>query len=113
MLEALLVPVKMIYPVRLEEINGSLAILQSLVCGNVESISFKDWHVYLNDEGEHIPLLLNHRADVLIREAGVDLEWSVSGDAVFLGHDTNGDEADVPAHLLELAAILFDTPLEA
>jgi hypothetical protein len=50
---------------------------------------------------------------VLLREAGLHLEKTVSGTAVFLGHGRNGEETDAPAHLLRLAERLFDTALAA
>lgn len=83
------------------------------MCGSVASIHSKDWLVYLSDEENDIPLPLNPRAEVLIREAGVALEGCIAGNAVFVGRDATGDEADVPGHLLERAAVLFGTPLAA
>lgn len=50
---------------------------------------------------------------MLIREAGLHPEETVSGTAVFLGHEDNGDEADAPAHLLQLAERLFGAALAA
>ena len=108
---ALVIPASLSQPVRVEKINTALAARQTLVEGNVEAITGKDWHVYLNDEADFIPLPLNDRAEVLIREAGLHLEESVSGTAVFLGHEDNGAEADAPGHLLQLAERLFDTAL--
>lgn len=81
--------------------------------GNIGAFTSKDWHVYLNDEADCIPLPLNVRGEVLIRETGLRLEETVRGTAVFLGHRGNGDEADAPAHLLRLAERLFDTALAA
>ncbi|HSL36752.1 MAG TPA: hypothetical protein VK883_07990 [Arthrobacter sp.] len=110
---ALVIPANLSQPVRVEKINTALAARQILVEGNVGAITSKDWHVYLNDEADFIPLPLNARAEVLIREAGLHLEETVSGTAVFLGHEDDGDEADAPAHLLQLAERLFGTPLAA
>lgn len=110
---ALVIPASLSQPVRVEKINTALAARQALVEGNVGAITGKDWHVYLNDEADSIPLPLNARAEVLIREAGLHLEETVSGTAVFLGHEDNGDEADAPAHLLQLAERLFGTALAA
>ena len=110
---ALIIPARLSHPVRIEQIENSLTTRQSLVEGNVEAITFVDWHVYLNDEAGFIPLPLNARAEVLIREAGLHLEGTISGTALFLGHGSNGDEADAPAHLIRLAERLFDTALAA
>tara|TARA_R100000935_G_C2735488_1_gene123726 strand:+ start:105 stop:470 length:366 start_codon:yes stop_codon:yes gene_type:complete len=106
---ALVIPARHSHPIRVEEIDTSLATRQALVDGSVGAISWMDWHVYLNDEADFIPLPLNARAEVLIREAGLHLEETVRGTVVFLGHGSNGDDADAPAHLLRLAARLFDT----
>ncbi|WP_286179667.1 hypothetical protein [Arthrobacter sp. ISL-95] len=86
---------------------------QSLVEGNIEAISGRGWHVLLNDQARHIPLLLNPRAEVLIREAGIPMEDTVSGTAVFLGHRSSGSDADVPEHLVSVAERLFGTRLAA
>ncbi|WP_224047782.1 DUF3846 domain-containing protein [Arthrobacter sp. NicSoilB4] len=110
---ALIIPARLSHPVRVEEIDTSLATRQALVEGNVGAITGTGWHIYLNDEADFIPLPLNARAEVLIREAGLHLEETVSGTVVFLGHGNNGDEADAPAHLLRLAERLFDTALAA
>ena len=110
---ALVIPASLSQPVRVEMIDTAQAARQTLVEGNVGAITGKDWHVYLNDEADFIPLPLNARAEVLIREAGLHLEETVSGTAVFLGHEDNGDEADAPAHLLQLAERLFGASLAA
>ncbi len=110
---ALIIPARLSQPIRVEQIDTTRATRQTLVEGNVEAITCGDWHVYLNDEAEFIPLPLNARAEVLIREAGLHLEETVSGTAVFLGHEDNGDEADAPVHLLRLAERLFDAALAA
>ena len=111
---ALIIPARLSQPIRVEKIDTTLAARQALVEGNVEAITYRDWHVYLNDEARFIPLPLNPRAEVLIREAGFHLlAETVSGTAVFLGHDVNRAEADAPAHMLRLAEHLFDTALAA
>ncbi|HEX9228320.1 MAG TPA: DUF3846 domain-containing protein [Arthrobacter sp.] len=110
---ALIIPARISHPIRVQQIDNSLTTRQALVEGNVGAITSKDWHVYLNDEADLIPLPLNARAEVLIREAGLHLEETLRGTAVFLGHGNNGDEADAPAHLLRLAERLFDTALAA
>jgi hypothetical protein len=110
---ALIIPARLSHPIRVEQIDNSLATRQALVEGNVGAITSKDWHVYLNDEADFIPLPLNARAEVLVREAGLHLEETLRGTAVFLGHGSNGDDADAPAHLIRLAERLFDTELAA
>jgi len=110
---ALIVPARLSQPVRVETIDPTLGELQNLVEGNVEAITGSDWHVYLNDEGNVINLPGNGRAEVLIREAGVYLEDTFNGTAVFLGHGRHSARADAPGHLIRLAERLFDTALAA
>jgi hypothetical protein len=108
---ALIVPAQLAQPVRIETVDTGMAALQKLVAGNIESITSRDWHVYLNDEGNRHPQ--NPRAEVLIREAGVHIEDAFNGTAVFLGHGRGGEELDAPRHLIRLAEQLFDSPLAA
>jgi hypothetical protein len=110
---ALIIPAHLTHPVRAEKIATTLVSRQILVQGSVGAFTSKDWHVYLNDEADYIPLPVNVRAEVLIREAGLHLEETIRGTAVFIGHRGNGDEADAPAHLLQMAERLFDTALAA
>ena len=42
---ALIIPPRLSHPIRVEEINTSLAMRQSLVEGNVGAITWKDWHL--------------------------------------------------------------------
>ena len=108
---ALIVPAPLRQPVRIERIEATLLTRQRLLEGNVEAITCNGWHVYLNDEAGSIPLPLNSRAEVLLREAGLEIEQPVRGTAVLLGHDAHGEEKDAPPHLLQLAEQLFDTAL--
>lgn len=110
---ALIVPARLGERVRLEEIGHTVEACQSIVEGNVEAIDGQGWHVLLNDQAIHIPLPLNPRAEVLMREAGTSLEDTVSGNAVFLGHGTGGLEEDVPDYLVGLAERLFEVRLAA
>lgn len=108
---ALIVPARLTHPVRIETVSTDMAALQKLVAGNIESITGADWHAYLNDAGNRLPL--NARAEVLIREAGVHIEDAFNGTAVFLGHGRGGGELDAPRHLIRLAEQLFDSRLAA
>jgi hypothetical protein len=108
---ALIVPSRLTQPVRIEAVNTDMAALQKLIAGNIGSITGADWHVFLNDEGSRMPQ--NPRAEVLIREAGVDIDDCVYGTAVFLGHTKYVQESDVPRHLIRLAEQLFELPLAA
>ncbi|WP_159698553.1 DUF3846 domain-containing protein [Arthrobacter sp. 18067] len=110
---AIIVPARIFLPIRVEWIEHDLDFRQKLVKGNVETINGRGWHVLLNDEAKFLPLPLNPRAEVLIREAGLQIEDTVSGDAVFLGHAINGEDTCVPGHLLTMAERLFETRLAA
>ena len=110
---ALIIPCRLNQPIRVEKIDTRPVSRQSLVEGNIGAITFKDWLVYLNDEADFIPLPLNLRAEVLLREAGLHLEETVRGTAVFIGHGRNGGDTDPPAHLIRLAERLFDTVLSS
>ncbi|WP_445156043.1 DUF3846 domain-containing protein [Arthrobacter sp. Hor0625] len=109
--DALIVPAQLTQPVRIETMDVDVDVLQDLVGGNVESLAGADWHVYLNDEGGRLPQ--NPRAEVLIREAGADLDGTFNGTGVFLGHDPSGEESSAPAHLIRLAEQLFAATLQA
>ena len=76
---ALVIPHRLSSPIRIDDIDHDLVSRQVLVEGNIKVISYIDWLVYLNDEAEVIPLPLNLRAEVLIREAGVPLEAQSGG----------------------------------
>ncbi|MDE8669587.1 DUF3846 domain-containing protein [Pseudarthrobacter sp. H3Y2-7] len=108
---ALIVPAHLTQPVRIEIVDTEMEALQKLVEGNIESLTSKDWHVYLNDEGSRLPQ--NVRAEVLAREAGISLDDTLNGTAVFLGHGGRRSESDAPGHLIRLAEQLFDAPLAA
>ncbi len=113
LITVLIIPARLSERIRMEQIEPAMEMCQSIVAGNVEAISGRGWHVLLNDQAIHIPLPLNPRAEVLIREAGTPLEDTVSGTAVFLGHGRSGRDQDVPGHLLSLAERLFETRLAA
>jgi hypothetical protein len=113
LITVLIIPERLSERIRTERIEPAMEMHQSLVEGNVEAISGRGWHALLNDQAIHIPLPLNPRAEVLIREAGTPVENTVSGTAVFLGHGSSGNDADVPDHLVRLAERLFETRLAA
>ena len=108
---ALIVPAQLTQPVRIERVDIYVDVLQKLVGGNVESRTGRGWHVYLNDQGGRLPQ--NDRAEVLMREAGADLDDAFNGTAVFLGHGPHGEESNAPAHLIRLAEQLFASRLRA
>lgn len=109
--DALIVPAQLNQPVRIERVDVDVDVLQELVGGNVGSLPGTDWHVYLNDEGGRLPQ--NDRAEVLIREAGADLDEIFKGMGVFLGDGPGGEECSAPAHLIRLAEQLFASRLQA
>ncbi|WP_163166068.1 hypothetical protein [Arthrobacter sp. Alg241-R88] len=108
---ALVVPARLVHPVHIKTVELDLAALQRVAAGEVGRIASTDWHAYLDSEG--IRYTENLRAEVLIREAGVDLDETIHGTAMFLGHTNPGEETDAPRHLIRLAEQLFDLPLAA
>ncbi|MBT2598039.1 DUF3846 domain-containing protein [Arthrobacter sp. ISL-72] len=81
--------------------------LQALVGGNIEAVSGDDWHLYLNEEGKILSLAPNRRAALLVLEETGVLTDLYCGDVVILGETEDGDEDDVPEHLIDLAQQLF------
>jgi hypothetical protein len=110
-LNALIVPARLVHPVHVRPVQMDLPALQRLAAGEVGVVAGGDWHVYLDSGG--IRFMENVRAEVLMREAGVDLDETIHGTAMFLGDGGPGEEADAPRHLIRLAEQLFDMPLAA
>ena len=94
--DALIVPAQLTRPVRMERVDIDVDVLQELVGeGDVRSpLRQQDWHVYLNDEGSRLPQ--NDRAEVLMREAGTNVDDALYGTAVFLGHGTQSVRKQTP-----------------
>lgn len=109
---ALVVPARLAHPVHIKAVELDMTALQRVANGEVGVIAGRDWHVYLDSEANRIAAQ-NLRAEVLIREAGIDVEETLHGTALFLGHGSPGEEADAPRHLIRLAEQLFNLPLAA
>jgi hypothetical protein len=109
--QALVVPARLAHPVHIRPVQLDPAALQRVAAGEIEFIASKGWRVYLNNEGSRSAE--NVRAEVLIREAGVDLDETIQGTAMFLRHGSRGEYGDAPRHLIRLAEQLFDMPLAA
>jgi hypothetical protein len=105
---AVIIPARLSEAVRIETIDTQLTTLQALVEGDIEAVTFGDWHMYLNEEGKILGLPANIRAGHLVFEATQRLVDVYCGDVVFLGATEDGDEADAPAALIRLAEELFD-----
>ncbi|WP_066289790.1 hypothetical protein [Arthrobacter sp. B6] len=108
---ALVVPARLAHPVHMRPVELDMAALQRVAAGEIGFIASRDWHVYLDHDGNRTAQ--NMRAEILIREAGVDLDGTVHGTAIFLGRRNGGEDADAPHHLVRLAEQLFDLPLAA
>ncbi|MFP3581357.1 DUF3846 domain-containing protein [Arthrobacter sp. SIMBA_036] len=110
---ALVIPASLAEPARIETIDAGLETLQALVAGNIEAVTVDDWHFYLNEEGKIMQLAPNRRAaELMLEETGV-LTDVYCGDVVLLGETADGDEADVPEHLIDTAQQLFGLQQEA
>jgi hypothetical protein len=110
---ALIIPADLNEPVRVETIDARLENLQNLVAGNIEAVSVDDWHFYLNEEGKILNLPPNRRAGLLVLEKTGMLADVYCGNVVFLGETHDGDEGNVPQHLIDLAQQLFGLEREA
>ncbi|MFM9431959.1 DUF3846 domain-containing protein [Arthrobacter sp. MP_2.3] len=100
--QALVIPADQAQPARVETIGTDLETLQTLVHGSIEAVSGKDWHFYLNEEGKILALMPNVRAAALVWELTGALTDVYCGDVVFLGDDAQGEEADLPAHVIAI-----------
>ena len=108
---ALVVPTRLTQPVHLRPIDFDETAFQKIASGGIGHIAGMDWRVYL-DSPTHT-LATNPRAEVLIREAGINLDGTIQGTALFLGRGPSDGECDAPRHLIRLAVQLFDLPLAA
>jgi hypothetical protein len=110
---ALIVPARFSEPVRVENLIPDLRTLQTLVGGDIESVTRGDWRVYLNADCMIADLPSNLRAVQLMYDCGLDLADVARGTAVFLGKGDHGGDSDVPVHLIRRAEQLCDTSLAA
>jgi hypothetical protein len=110
-LNALIIPASLAYPVHIKCVELDITVRLRVLQGGIGFISAVDWCAYLDNGG--IRSAENVRAEVLIREAGVEIEETIHGTATFLGHLSPGEESDPPRHLIRLAEQLFDMPLAA
>jgi hypothetical protein len=110
---ALIIPADLNEPARVETIDARLETLQTLVAGNIETVSGDDWHFYLNEEGKILNLPPNRRTAMLVLEETGMLADVYCGNVVFLGETRDGDEGNVPQHLIDLAQQLFALEQEA
>jgi len=111
LLNALVIPARLTHPVHIRPLQLDAASQQRLAAGEVTVLAGHDWHAYLSNESGRI--YHNVRAEVLLREAGLDVESTIHGSVTFLGHAEPWEEADAPRHLIRLAEQLFDMPLAA
>jgi len=108
---ALVVPTRLTQPVHIRPIDLDETAFHKIASGGIGLLAGTDWHVYL-DSSAASPTT-NPRAEVLIREAGIELDGTIQGTALFLGRDRVDGECDAPRHLIRLAEQLFDMPLAA
>lgn len=104
---ALIIPADPAEPARVETIDTSLASLQGFVEGLIEPVSYENWVGWFNEEALILNLPANRRATKLVLAASGVITQMYFGNAVFLGDTEDGESADVPASLIELAAGLF------
>jgi len=108
---ALIIPTRLTQPVHIRPVDLDETAFQKIASGGIGLLTGTDWHVYLDNAPG--TLAANPRAEVLIREAGADLDGTIQGTALFLGRTRLDGECDAPRHLIRLAEQLFDLPLAA
>ncbi|GGI01927.1 hypothetical protein ACFFGR_02000 [Arthrobacter liuii] len=106
---ALVVPTRLTQPVHIRTIDLDETAFQKIASGGVGLLAGTDWQVYLDNRSN--AMVTNPRAEVLIREAGVDVDGTIQGTALFLGRGNPDGECDAPRRLIRLAEQLFDLPL--
>ncbi|ACL41287.1 conserved hypothetical protein [Pseudarthrobacter chlorophenolicus A6] len=111
LLNALVIPARLNHPVHIRPLQLDAASRQRVAAGEVAVLAGKDWRAYLSNESGRT--FHNVRAEVLLREAGVDVESTIHGTVTFLGQAEPWEETDAPRHLIRLAEQLFDMPLAA
>lgn len=87
-------------------IATDLRTLQQLVGGWLESVTVDDWHAYVDEEGKLKGSPVNRAADALAFVLGWRTGDLLCGPAVFLGHDDEGEEDDVPERVIDAARSL-------
>jgi hypothetical protein len=108
---ALVIPARLGHPVHIRPVEIDLPAITRVAAGDIGLITGNDWRVYLNNTGTQSSP--NVRAEVLIREAGIDLDATIHGTAMFLGQGSRGEETDAPRHLIRLAEQLCEMQLAA
>lgn len=108
---ALVVPARLAHPVHIKPVEMDMAAIQRVATGDIRLITGRDWRAYLDSTGTQSSP--NVRAEVLIREAGIHLDATIHGTAMFLGQGSRGEETDAPRSLIRLAEQLFDMQLAA
>jgi len=112
MVQAIVVPTNIDKPVRLEELNSSdLDAYRRIVGGHLEAAELVEPRgaIYFNAEGKLEDLPVNPRLTTLMWAHNTDFrcEDVIVGPGLIVGPpDTNGDDQDAPAELVEL---LFNT----
>lgn len=108
---ALVIPARLAHPVHIRPLELDAASQQRVAAGEVAVLAGHDWRAFLSNESGRI--YHNVRAEVLLREAGMDVDSTIHGTVTFLGNAEPGEAADAPRHLIRLAEQLFDMPLAA
>jgi Domain of unknown function (DUF3846) len=85
--------------------------LQAAVGGYIEAVTGRDWHAYLNEDGNSLGLSGNPLASVLLRYLGRPVGMVV-GTVVFLGN-LGSQEYDVPPYVVEAARVMGEIEEEA
>lgn len=90
------------------DVEPTLEQLKVAVGGWLEGVSGADadWHAYCDEEGKLKGKSPNVAATRLARSLGWPIGDVIVGDVIFLGNGSDGQEADVPATVLDRARLL-------
>lgn len=86
-----------------QNVNDGLDKLNKIVGGYIEGIRFPDRddvHVYINEEGKYNAPTRNERATKLLKPVLQSFDY-IAGNAVLVGSGDDGNEADLPADLIQ------------
>lgn len=84
------------------DVDPRLDSLQAVVEGPLEMVSLNGCHLYCDEEGKLKGAAPNVAATLLARALGWRAQDVLGGPVIFLSLDADGDEADVPSHVLDL-----------
>lgn len=85
----------------LTHIGTNLNDFHAIVGGFIEHITLRPgWGLYINDNGKYLGLPLNETASALYKLSRPSTTDYIVGPAILCGMNEEGDDTDVPAHVI-------------